>query len=1148
MVKFTPQDNAARTTIERALDKTLFVEAGAGTGKTTSLVNRILELVGSGATTLDKVAAITFTEAAAAELRERIRTELEKASADTTMSDERRRLCKQGVEHLDNASIQTLHSFAAALLQERPLEAGLPPSFETMDAIESELAFDEAWTRWIDAVLDDAALQPHFLMALSLGLKIEALRDIAASFHENHDLLADAAFDAAPTAEDAAAAPLRILTDAADELERLCRYSRLGDDDVLYAHTRDKLTSIRQLAETDAESPAAYRMLSRILPIKQRSGRQGDWDIDADSGENACKRLKDTLLELDGEVTDALERARSAVLMPLLGALKDFALGYADERKAQGRAGFHDLLVWARDMLRENLDARDHFRRKYSHLLIDEAQDTDFIQAEIAMFLAEHAPPHTPDDARPKDWADIAPQEGKLFVVGDPKQSIYRFRRADVRQMRRLQERMGGDTLQLAQNFRSQRPVVDWVNALFGEWMAGQGGEQAAYTPIMHRWTAATNHSIAPRVWALGDEIDGNIAEARRQEAANIAALLHQIVGEKWQILDADKPVDDEGNERYKDAAYSDICILMPTRTALRTLELAMDDAGVPYRLEGASLFFDTQEVRDLLNCLRAIDDPSDEVAIVAALRSPAYACTDVELLRFHRARRTFNYLHRPSSVGNRRSGDSRDSGDNERMADDSDIGKVADALSDLCEYHGKRMWASTAALIDGFIRDRLLMEAAMAQPRAREQWRRYRFLVEQARAFTAAGGNSLRAFLEWVRRQADEGARVTETPVPESDEEAVRIMTVHASKGLEFPVVVLTGLNSAGSSRVDSVIFDGGDVEVGIGSKNSASRFWTAGYERKSEQAKTLDDHEHVRLLYVATTRARDHLVLSMHRPESRNSNMDCTQIAAMLEERGELWERVELLSKYQLRSMMGTQHAAQSQQPFERAAHTLEARDEWQRNRQTVLATQGKPASVAATRLSGVDKDEADADAETAHASRRGRGGAALGRAVHAVLQTIDLETAEGIEATARAQAAAEGIPQLQADIAELALAAVNSDIVRRAVASGRYWREALIATPIGGGALEGFIDLLFEEDGELVVVDYKTDAIDADAAEYIADSRYRMQAGSYALIAERATRMHVKDVVFLFLRPKSEHSMADLDALKAEAERAAVERLRG
>ena len=607
--------------------------------------------------------------------------------------------------------------------------------------------------------------------------------------------------------------------------------------------------------------------------------------------------------------------------------------------------------------------------------------------------------------------------------------------------------------------------------------------------------------------------------------------MLHQIVGEQWQVLDSDEPVDDSGNERYKDAKYSDICILMPTRTALRTLELALDDANVPYRLEGASLFFDTQEVRDLLNCLRAIDDPSDEVSIVAALRSPAFACTDIDLLQFHQARRTFNYLSHQGS----------------RQSVEIGVSKVADALEVLRRAHDKRMWTATAALIDGFLRDRLLMESAIGQPRTREQWRRYRFLVEQARAFASAGGNSLRSFLEWVQRQADEGARVTETPVPESDEDAVRIMTVHASKGLEFPVVILTGLNTGRNTRVDRVIFDDGNVEVGVGSGNSM--FQTAGYEEKVEQEKVLDDHEHVRLLYVATTRARDHLVLSMHRPAKSNANLDSTRISALLEDHDDLWKQVELQPEHQVRAMIQeTQDAAQSQQPFDRAEHTLKARDDWQSKRREVITTQGKPASVAATRLAGVTKDEADADsgAEDMHASRRGRGGAALGRAVHAVLQSIDLETGDGIDATARAQAAAEGIPQLQSEVAALASTAVNSDIVKRAVSSGRYWREALVAAPIGEGVLEGFIDLLFEEDGELVVVDYKTDNINANAAEYIANNRYREQAGSYALITERATQKPVKDVVFLFLRPKREQSMEDLESLKVNAKLQAEEYL--
>ena len=1139
MVDFKLQDADARRTIEQALGETLFVEAGAGAGKTTSLVRRVIELVSSGAATLDRLAAITFTEAAAAELRDRIREGLELAANDDAHDEERRHRCKQGVEQLDLASIQTLHSFAAALLQERPLEAGLPPSFETLDAIASDLAFEEAWAQWIDAALDDAALQPPLAMAFSLGMTVANLRAIARKFHENYDLLTDARFDA-PVRDAVPSPPIMcVLLGVADELVRLCEYSRLGDDDKLYAHTQAKLTSIRQLRALDDDSPAAYRMLSRILPLKQRGGRQRDWDNDVVSDENACKHLKALLQGLDAEVNEALTQARSNAFLGLLNALRAFALNYAEERKRQARAEFHDLLVWAKEMLRDNMDARDHFRSRFSHLLIDEAQDTDLIQAEIAMFLAEDTSQNTRKDAaRPKDWSDITPKRGKLFVVGDPKQSIYRFRRADARQMERLRERMGGERLYLAQNFRSQRPIVDWVNALFGAWMARGGAEQAEYTPIAHYRAAASGDDGAGRVWALGGVVEGYANAVRREQDADIATLLLQIRGEQWQTLDAEATTAD-GVERFRRANYSDMCILMPARTGLRTLEQALDDAGVPYRLEGASLFFDTQEVRDLMNCLQAIDDPTDEVAIVAALRSPAFACTDVELLQFRRAGGRFNYLLHFPTQKNGRNG-----------ASISGETPVVKALTTLRTAHHERLWTAAAPLIDRFIRERLLMEAAMAQPRAREQWRRYRFVVEQARAFAAAGGNSLRAFLEWMRRQADEGARVTEAPVPESDEDAVRVMTIHASKGLEFPIVILAGLNTARRRYVDSVIFDNGSFDACVGS--IPNRFQTAGYEKQAEREKAMDDCERVRLLYVAATRARDHLVVGMHRPNKGVT--DAAAIAKLLEGRDALWERVELLPQYRAQAqgigLRGIAHVADTAQPLNDAAHTPEARGEWQDRRDALLRVQSRPASVAATDLAGVVKDEAyaDDDSGTAGASRRGRGGAPLGRAVHAVLQTIDLATGAGIEDTARAQAAAEGIPQAHADIAALARAAVNSDIVRRAVASGRYWREALIAAPIGRGALEGFIDLLFEEEGELVVVDYKTDAIDADAAEYIVNSRYRDQAGSYALITERATGKRVKDVVFLFLRPKSEQRLRDIDALKANAQRDAERHLNG
>ena len=256
----------------------------------------------------------------------------------------------------------------------------------------------------------------------------------------------------------------------------------------------------------------------------------------------------------------------------------------------------------------------------------------------------------------------------------------------------------------------------------------GERYVQADYEEMSPRWQASTDSSVGPRVWALGDEaIDAQVNEVRQQEAAEIAELLRQVVDQGWLVLDRDA-TDEAGRETYRAAAYSDVCILMPARTGLPALERALEAADVPYRLESASLVFETQEIRDLLNCLKAIDDPADQVATVAALRSVAFGCSDVDL-----------FMH------------VRDGGrfDSVSASLDGASGPVGEALSVLRGFHEERVWQSTAYLIDRFVRERRLMEAASGHPRMREQWRRYRFMVERAWQFAAAGGSSLRAFIQ---------------------------------------------------------------------------------------------------------------------------------------------------------------------------------------------------------------------------------------------------------------------------------------------------------------------------------------------------------------------------------------------------------------
>ena len=991
-----PSDQPARNAIVERLDENMVVEAGAGTGKTRSLVDRVVALIATGRASIGGVAAITFTDAAAAELRSRIGETLEIVSSDSGREPAERERCKHAVDDLDQASIQTLHSFAGSLLRERPLEAGLPPGFNVRDEIEAEVAFEKKWSEWLDTTLDDPEAQELLRPALEEGMTLRHIREIAVSFHRNYDLLADASF-----------AP----------------------------------------------------------PLEQ-------------SGE--------------GE--------REAVLLPVLELLRRFALDYADERKSDGEVEFQDLLVLARDLLRDSIPARDHFRERYSHILIDEVQDTDPLQAELAMFLAEDVSGSAESSVRPNDWRNVRPARGKLFIVGDAKQSIYRFRRADIRQVKLLQNLVGGSNALLTRNFRSLPPVIDWVNHVFAQWMTESEG-QAGYSPL----AAGPSDGDPPPVRYMGGTIGGNIGDVRRQEADAIASSISTSIEDGWEVRS------ERDSTETRPARYQDVCVLMPSRLGLDALEYAFETAGIPYRLDSAGLIYESQEARDLLNCLSAIDDPTDQVSVVAALRSPALACSDADLLEFVEAGGQFDYL----------------------AEDDAPAGYASDALAVLRDFHERRSWTSPAALIEEFVRERRFMELALNERQWRGRWMRYRFLIDRARAFASSGETSLRAYLAWTSRQREEQARARETAVPESDEDAVRVMTVHGAKGLEFPVLVLAGLNSAPTHRPGVVLFDRecGRAEVKVGSGDSSFR--TKGYAKLAELDKKREEEEDVRLMYVAATRARDHLIVSLYR-NSRGKNSPAAGMEEFMEGADHLWEPFDPPTAVDRPSPKSPAAIGTSD------SDTPAARQQWVKERNTVYAARSRPVSAAATRLAQEAKDEQDIPDEP---WRRGRAGTSIGRAVHAVLQVVDMHTGIGLEDIAKAQAAAEGVPGRADDIARLVRRALDSPIVKRALDSGRWWRETPVAGPVGDGIVEGFIDLLFEEEDGFVIVDYKTDALGTEDEIERAMARYRLQGGGYALALSRATGATVKEMSFLFLEQSREVTVEDLSRAVSDAEEAAL-----
>ena len=1020
----------------------------------------MVALIRTGRLEPEGLVAITFTEAAAAELRARIRESLERTGEPG---------CLAAAGRLDLAAIDTIHAFAAGLLRAYPLEAGLPPSFETLEPIEQELEFKDRFRAWFETAAEDERSSRAIKNALLLGLTPDRLEAVARALHENHDLLTrDSSWPALP-APDA----LQVAPAIATELEALRPYldrcTEAGD------RMRERVESLQFTAErlraavNEGQALRALMDLERFEPWK--TGSKGNW------GPGALNELRSRLEPVVEDAQSVLDARRAEIFNSLLKALRDFVLDYAVERRRRGVATFHDLLALARDLLRDRPDVRSRAQARWSHIFVDEFQDTDPLQAELAVYLAAD-----PNAAFPDRWIDASLVPGKLFVVGDPKQSIYRFRRADIALYQRVQAKVG-EAVALTQNFRSVPRVIDFVNAHFSVHMAFKPDVQPEYRPLV-----AEPPDTGRGLYWFGSalELRARQSEVWKNEAEDVARACRLVHDQRWQVSEGGG-----ADRRQRDAEWSDICILIPTRRNLRNLERQLERYQVPYRLESGELIVMTQEVRDLVSCLRAIDDPSDQVALVAALRSPAYGCSDAELLAWKDSGGRFSH-ERPG---------------------DGASGRVRDALADLARLHALRHSLSVPALVDRFLDDRMLVAAAFGDWRPREAWRRYRYVVKRARDFAATGRATLRAFVEWMEGLERERFRDPSASGSERDEDSVRVLTIHGAKGLEFPVVILTGWGSVRPAVANGVVPDriNQRLEIGI-------REWqTWGYQQAAELEKEMESAEAIRLTYVAATRARDHLLLSVNRRDGATPRPQAEDFAATLEEAG-IGERLDLSSILPVLSAVPP--AIPQVSPEE---HQVDE-EAWVRNREQLITTQ---AGVPATTPSAVARAALEAGDEES-TGRRGRAGTGFGRAVHAVLQVADLATLVDVDDLARVAAEAEGMAGRAPEVAAAVRRAAGSEPVRAALAM-QHWREMPLGAEIDGIVLEGFIDLLADEPEGLRVVDYKTDGLASSDID-TRFSHYRLQGGAYALLVAAVTGRPVTTVDFVFSDPGEVRSLKD------------------
>ena len=878
-------DAGARDRIRNDLDTTLVVEAAAGTGKTSELVRRVISVLKSGRASLGQIVAVTFTDAAAGELKLRLRAEIERERQSPDASPEEKQFLTDALPQLEEARIGTIHSFCGDTLRERPVEAGIDPLFEVASDDTSRPLFEMAFDRWFEGQLanpSDAVrrvLRRRPRREYSRGRPAtlarrrsgegprRRLRHAALELIERRDFPApwrhDPEFDR-DGAIDTLIAEMKELSAWADKGDKTQWFTKSLLD---LKHFVADITRVEEDMGRDYDGVEAR--LFDFLPSWKSKNYVAYYKRD-DFPADELKRRRDALKEM---VQDFVQRA-GADLAP---RLRDDLMSIIDEyTRLKDRAGcldFLDLLLRARNLVRDNHSVRAELQQRFTHLFVDEFQDTDPLQAEILVLLAA-------DDATETDWCKVRPVPGKLFIVGDPKQSIYRFRRADVALYEAVKQQViasGGALVELNVSFRSVPQIQEAVNAAFSRVMGAATqpapgadsssvdfslrtrvpptaetqtkvyatSSQARYVPLApHRPGIDTQPAIvalpAPEPYPAADYKKPTFWKIEESEPDGIAAFVDWLVRESgWTVTERrDATTRVPIQPRH-------VCLLFRrfrsfAKDVTRPYVRALEARRLPHLLVGGSGFHAREEIEAIRNALSAIERPDDELAVFATLRGPLFALTDAQLLAYRAAHSDLYPFRKP--------------------LDDlpEATAEVAAALAVLRDLHRGRNRRPIADTI-GRLLAATRAHAGFANWSTGEQaLANVARLMDMARRSERSGLISFRSFVDWLVDQAETG-EASDAPIIEEGLDGVRIMTVHKAKGLEFPVVILADM-TANAARDAS---RWSDPERGLCVMMLAGCSPPELLEH-AEEEKQRDVEEAARVLYVAATRARDLLVVS--------------------------------------------------------------------------------------------------------------------------------------------------------------------------------------------------------------------------------------------------------------------------------------------
>lgn len=849
-------DEDARLTAMTAHGRSLLVEAGAGSGKTAVMAGRLALLLAGGAAP-KSIAAVTFTELAASELLARVRDFVDalldghvprelQIALPGGLSDGARSNLETAANSIDEITCSTIHGFCQRLIKPYPVEANFDPGATLLDPLQADLTFDEIVDHWLrERLSEDGNTLLSELVFSNPGRALEMVTRAAGAVRANRGLLPPEAPSIPPL--------VRAFRKAASEFASFVAKSKAVEEETAaIAECFEQMSDDVAFAAEEGEPAVIVRLLTAAPhpDLCTKGGtfsqyrKKGKWETAARAA--GLSKADAASLNSAAELHHAaccsswsalLRAAAGRVLSDLLTAIQPITATFRDYKRAAARLDFDDLIYAARDLLRDHAQVRQALAERFRHVLVDEFQDTDPLQTEIFWRLCGDPGPSGDNE----DWESFVIRPGALFLVGDPKQAIYRFRGADVSAYLRAREAIHAanpnDLLSISTNFRSCASILSFVNKRFQSHLSSDGQPGFTALDAFHP-DHGEGLCVAALDVACANEAGKASSEQQRDcEAEAVAEMCSRLIGS--QVI-----VDRKAGVR-RPCRPGDIALLAPTGAELWRYEEALERRGIPVATQAGKGFYRRQEVQDLIAIVRVLADSRDNLALAALLRGPLVGLSEEQLLDIvWELPRTPN---KPDKVPPLTL----------RVNPQHVIDALARDIIETLQLLRRRVNSTTpheliSQAVDVLRVRPILLERHGGQ--AERPLANVDLFLSLAQPYSVRG---LKAFAE-AMTAAWEGKSRSAEGRPDAQEEAVSLYTIHASKGLEWPIVVPINTMTKIMAPSDVIIERGTN-------RLFMTVFGVApdGYAEVRDAEVAELNRERQRLWYVAATRARELLVL---------------------------------------------------------------------------------------------------------------------------------------------------------------------------------------------------------------------------------------------------------------------------------------------